>query len=369
MSPDWAAARARFPALRHWTYLNTASFGQLPDCSIDACAAHFRHREDLACGDFVSWFDDADRVRDAIARLIGGTGSDIAFAPNASSALAVLLHGIDWRAGDRVVTLAGEFPNLLYGPASLARVGVESIETTWGDLPGAITPRTRLVLLSTVNYTTGFAPNLETLADSLRERGLPLFLDATQSAGALPVDVTRLGPAMLACDGYKWLLSPNGAAFFHVPAEVRAWLRPNVVGWRSDAGWRDVDSLHHGAARWPDGAERYEGGMIPFPLLFAMEASVKLILDLGVEAIAARALWLAALARDRLRELGADIETQDSPIVAARFPAADASALVRALAADRILVAARHGLLRVSPHFYNDEEDVGRLVWALRRLL
>ncbi len=369
MTPDWAEIRSHFPALRRWTFLNTASFGQLPDTAVEACARHFAHRDELACHDFVSWFDDVDRLRGLLGQLIHAPADSIAFAANAAAALSVLLQGIDWREGDEVVTLAGEFPLLAYASHELARAGVHERETAWERLPDVLSPRTRLVLLSTVNYTTGFAPPLEDLANELRSRGILWFLDGTQSLGALPLDVARLRPTMFAADGYKWLLCPNGATFFHVPAEVRVWLRPNVVGWRSDRGWRDVDHLHHGAPRLADGAERYEGGMLAFPLLYAMEASVRMILELGPEAIAERVVSLAAGVRETVRGLGAVAGEQASGIVAARFPAHDASALAKALAREGILVAARHGYVRISPHFYNNEEDIERLGGALRRIL
>jgi cysteine desulfurase/selenocysteine lyase len=369
MTPDWAEVRSHFPALHRWTFLNTASFGQLPDAAVAACACHFAHRDELACHDFVSWFDDADRLRGLLGQLIHAPADSIAFAANAAAALAVLLHGIDWRPGDRVVTLAGEFPLLPYAAYALARYGVEAVETSWERLPDLLSGLTRLVLVSTVNYTTGFAPPLDELAGELRRREILWFLDATQSLGALPLDVARLQPTMLAADGYKWLLCPNGAAFFHVPAEVRAWLRPNAVGWRSDRGWRDVDRLHHGAPRLPESAERYEAGMLAFPLLYAMEASVRMIVELGPEVIAQRVLSLAAAVRETVRRPGGIADEQASGIVAARFPSHDASALARTLAGEGILVAARHGYVRISPHFYNNEDDIGKLGGALRRIL
>ena len=99
MHPDWDAVRREFPALEHWTYLNTATFGQLPRRATAAVAKHFEHRDELACGDFLAWYDDADRLRAKLGRLINCAASDIAFVPNASTALGILLSGLDWRSG------------------------------------------------------------------------------------------------------------------------------------------------------------------------------------------------------------------------------------------------------------------------------
>lgn len=369
MAADWRAVRAEFPALERWTHLNSATFGQLPRCAVDAAARHFAHRDELACADFLEWFDEVDRVRETVARLIGCEAGDIGFVTNASAGLAIFLNGIDWRKGDRVVTLAGEFPNNLYGAASLAGLGVEAVETTWDRIAESIDKPTRAVLLSTVNYTTGFRPPVEEIAGTLSERGVHLYVDGTQSVGALRVDLDAMQPAMLCIDGYKWLLSPNGAGFIYVPKDVRHWLRPNATGWRSDRRWRNVGDLHHGAPELAEGSERYEAGMLPFALLFAMEASVKLMLEIGVDEIERRVLQLAAMTRTVLQSAGGDVNVQGTQIVAARFPGRDVGAISAQLRERRVLVAARHGYLRVSPHFYNDESDVDRLEAALRAVL
>jgi cysteine desulfurase / selenocysteine lyase len=367
--PSWEVVRREFPALEHWTYLNTATFGQLPRRATQAVAAHFAHRDELACWDFLAWYDDADRLRAKIGRLIGCSASDIAFIPNASSALGLLLAGLDWHSGDRVLTLEHEFPNNLYAPGLLERFGVEMIACAWERFHEAVNARTRLVVLSSVNYNTGFAPPLAELADFLRARGVLLYIDGTQSVGSLRFDVRRIQPDMLAVHGYKWLLSPNGAAFFYIAPQLRERLQPNVIGWRSHRDWRNVDNLHHGVPDLPPTAEKYEGGFLSFALLYAMEASVDLILEIGPEAIERRVLGLAEVTRGILRDFGASVADGDSPIVAARFEHHDVSALARALKEQRVLVAARRGHLRVSPHLYNNEQDLVVLQRTLGRLL
>ena len=161
MAPDWAKIRTEFPALQNWTFLNTATFGQLPRCATMAMQRHFEHRDELACSDFLEWFDDVERVREGLARLIHATADDIAFVPNAATALAILINGLEWRQGDRIVALEGEFPNNSYYPALLHERGVEFVETTWDRFYSEITPATRLVVMSTVNYTNGFRPPVE----------------------------------------------------------------------------------------------------------------------------------------------------------------------------------------------------------------
>jgi cysteine desulfurase / selenocysteine lyase len=369
VTPDWDAVRREFPALAHWTYLNTATFGQLPKRATDAVARHFAHRDELACWDFLAWYDDADRIRAKIGRLINCQPADIAFVPNASTALGLLLAGMDWRPGDRVLTLEHEFPNNLYAPGLLERFGVETTACPWERFYESVNAKTRLVILSSVNYNTGFAPPLAELAEFLHARGVLLFIDGTQSVGALRFDAAHIQPDMLAVHGYKWLLSPNGAGFFYIAPNLRKRLHPNVVGWRSHRDWRNVDNLHHGAPELMPSAEKYEGGSVSFALLYAMEASLDLMLGIGPDVIEHRVLDLAGKARAMLRELGASVADSASPIVAARFENRDVSALARALKEQRVLVAARRGHLRVSPHLYNNEQDLEIFERALRTLL
>jgi cysteine desulfurase/selenocysteine lyase len=369
MSVDWEAVRDEFPALENWTFLNTATFGQLPRRATEAVAKHFAHRDAMACWDFLSWYDDMDRIRAKAARLIHCEPEDIAFIPNAATALGILLGGLEWRAGDRVLTLEHEFPNNLYAPGLLDRFGVEMAECPWERFYESVDSRTRLVCISSVNYNTGFAPPLTELAGFLRERGVLLYVDGTQSLGALQFDASGIQPDMFAVHAYKWLISPNGAGFMYVRPQLRARLRPNVLGWRSHRDWRNVDNLHHGVPELPAGAEKYEGGSVTFAVLYAMEASIDLVLEIGPDAIEQRVLGLAAIARAMLHELGASVDPCDSPIVAARFENRDVSALAQALKEKRVLVAARRGHLRVSPHFYNNEQDLETLAAALRSLL
>ncbi len=365
----WDEVRSEFPALAHWTYLNTATQGLLPRRATQAVARHFAHRDELACGDFLAWYDDADRIRGKIARLIHCAPEDIAFIPNASTALGLLLAGMDWRSGDHVLTLEHEFPNNLYAPGLLERYGVETTACPWERLYESVKAKTRLAIVSSVNYTTGFAPPLAQLAEFLHARGVLLYIDGTQSVGALRFDTSRIQPDMLAVHGYKWLFSPEGAGFFYIAPQLRDRLQPNVVGWRSHRNWRNVDNLHHGVPELLPSAEKYEGGGLSFGLLYGMEASLDLILEIGPDFVEQRVLDLAAKTRQMLRGLGATVADYASPVLAARFERHDVSALVRGLTEQRVLVAARRGSLRVSPHLYNNEHDLEIFERALRGLL
>ncbi|MCX6589302.1 MAG: aminotransferase class V-fold PLP-dependent enzyme [Acidobacteria bacterium] len=362
--------RDQFPALARFTYLNTATYGLLSRRGRAAMVGHLDRRDDFACGDFLAWFDDIDRLRAKLARLVGAQADDIAFAPNAATPLSLLLNGLDWAPGDEIVTLENEFPNQLYFPALLANRGVKFVAAPWERLQDQITARTRLIVISQVSYSTGFRPpHLETLD----RRNALLYVDATQCLGALRFDGAAVRPDLLAVNGYKWMLAPNGAAFYAVSPALRAQLAPQVIGWRSHFDWRNVNNLHTDAPVFAEAAEKYEGGMLDFPSLYALEAAVDTLFELGPEPVARYALALNETLRAALRRVpGVTLYSDEfpatgpTPITSARFAGREAGGLAARLKAEHnILTSARCGRLRVSPHFYNDENDIDRLLAAL----
>ncbi len=366
-TPNWPLIRSRYPALQNWTYFNTATYGLLASTTTEAVNKHFQHRDALACSDFLNWFDDIDRTRAKAAQLIHAQPEDIAFTTNAATPLSLLLGGIHWKQGDRIVTLTNEFPNQIYYAALLKEKGVELVEAEWPQFFDAVTPNTRAVLLSQVSYSTGFRPPLDQIGPYLKERNIVFYLDATQALGALTCNVQQVQPSMLAVHGYKWLLCPNGSAFFYVSPELRQSLHPNTIGWRSHEDWKNVNRLHHGAPVFKDSAEKYEGGMPPFPAIYALDAALTDFLEIGPEKIERRVLELTTLLHERLHEIGrVTILHKHSPITAAHFPNTDPATLLPRLKEHKILASARHGCLRLALHFYNNEADIDHLITTLQ---
>jgi selenocysteine lyase/cysteine desulfurase len=369
---DWRAVRREFPALRDWTFLNTATIGQMPRRAVDRIAQHFAHRDEEACTDLFDWFDDTDDIRKSIARLINAQASDIAYIPNAAFALSLLMGGYPWHEGDQFLTVTNEFPNQYYYGQLLASRGVEFLEVPYDELEQAITGRTRIIAVSEVSYSTGYRLPVERISELAHRYRICLYLDGTQSTGALKIDMAAIQPDMFAVDGYKWLLSPNGIGFMYVSRQLREQLQPNVIGWRSDHRWRQPANLHHGVPEFSPAAERYEGGMLGFAPIYAMGEAVNMFLQIGPEDIEQRVLELARKLADSLDRLGLR-QTIESPLPSAILTAAiedrDATDMVAALRDERVVIAARRGNIRMSVHFYNDEDDIARFEECLRAAL
>lgn len=366
---NWKSIREEFPALNTCTYLNTATFGQVSNRSRKAMERHFEQRNEHAALDFTGWFDDMNAIRESIGGLVGCGGEDIAFIQNASTALSLMMAGVRWKSGDQILTMEGEFPNQLYYASHLAARGVELVVVPCEELLEHVTERTRLVTISTVSYSNGYVAPVKEIGEVLRRRGILFYLDGTQSVGALQIDLRSIQPDLFAVHGYKWMISPHGAGFMYVSPALRAKLDPAVIGWRSDYAWRSVNALNQGAPRFSETAEKYEGGMLNFSALYALGESIQMMREIGVSAIEERVLDLANQVRQTAEAHGARVLHGGSSVVAICFPERDAALLATQLKQQGIIAAARHGNLRISPHFYNNEEDIGRFSEALHRLM
>lgn len=316
-----------------------------------------------------SWLDGVEDVRRSVARLIQARSREIAFTNNASAALNVAarkLQGI----GD-VIALRGDFPSVTWPWMQLGYT-VKFLDTaddggvTVDAIASAIRPQTKILTLGLVHYRTGFRHDLRALGELCRERRLILVVDATQSLGALQLDVSQGNVDFVACSGYKWLNSGYGVGILYVN-ERHSGNHP-TVGWRSA---RDPYALVSDELDVTPDARAVEAGHPPFPNVFTLGAALQLQHELGGAAIESRVLQLSDMLRDVLVEAGLPIPTPGgagttSGIVLARCK--DAAGLRGALGEHGVLVSARGDGIRLSTHLYNDEDDLRHLAGALHEL-
>jgi selenocysteine lyase/cysteine desulfurase len=241
------------------------------------------------------------------------------------------------------------------------------------DVEQAITPRTRLVSLSHVQYVSGYRLDLRPVADAVHAVGGYLCVDAIQSLGAIPVDVQDQGVDFLAADGHKWLLAPEGCAIFYVRAERVSHLHPSVIGWMSVIGARNYGDYRfelHADAR------RFEPGSYNVPGILALGASLDFLLAIGLKNIEARIGVLTERLCDGLAARGYRVRSprgtgERSGIVTFDPPPSElrttppAREIVADLEKKGSVIALREGHLRASPHFYNREEQIDRLIERL----
>lgn len=366
--------RAAMPVTQKWAYFDHAAVAPLTQPAADAIGQWLAQA--TAEGDTV-WLDWAAQIsqcRKLAAEMIGAGEGDIALVPNTTAGINLVAEGLDWRAGDNVVTLADEFPTNLYPWMNLAALGVETRLVPTTD--GRITPermaelcddRTRVVSVSWVGYANGCRRNLRPLADVAHECGALFLVDAIQGLGVFPLDVNADEIDVLAADGHKWLLGPEGAGIAYIHPGWLERLKPLGVGWNSVVNAGNFDQIE---LKLKPTARRYEGGTYNMPGLIGLGASIELLLSLGVANLAEAILDFTDTASRELSNCGAVIHSPReaaarSGIISFEVPGRDAQALRRQCLAAGVAVACRAGRLRVSAHAYNTLDDLDRLLAVL----
>jgi selenocysteine lyase/cysteine desulfurase len=242
------------------------------------------------------------------------------------------------------------------------------------DFEKAVDDQTVAVVISHVEYANGFRNDLGGIAEVTHERGALLVVDACQSAGALDIDIKRQGIDYLATSCYKWLLGPSGAGFLYVKGDLIEETEPVFVGWASadQNVFRTVDLWDNRRLVLSRTASRFEIGTLSAPSFVGAAAALRLILDYGIERIENCILELTDYLLNRLGEEGFSIQTPKEPhnrsgIVNFRVP--EPQKTVAELQRRGVIVSARMNGIRVSPHFYNTQEDIERFLTRLRESL
>lgn len=372
----------QFPITRNWSWFNTATYGPLPVCNIEAQAS-FLHG--MSIGETAPgighWWEGAASVRGTVGRLINADPEDICFLKSTNEGLGLVVTGLDWAAGDEVITYDQEFPSTAYPWLGLARKGVVvkfirdrgRARFNVDDVAELIGPRTRVVCLSLVNFGNGFRAPIEAIAELCRPLGIWLVVDAVQAAGCLPIDVQSLGAHLVSAHGYKSLCSGFGISFCYVAPPLRESLAVAVPGWKSIENVTDITNQLDYQLTLAGGARRFESGVQNVSGMYGMGASIDLFLGLGVELIGQHVLAMSALVAEQVEARGYHVVSSRAPaersgIVSVdcgdRAPADVAADLKRAA----VMCAVREGRLRISCHLFVTENDVQRLTTALPEL-
>jgi len=320
--------------------------------------------------------DEADRVRALAARLINVSADSIALTRSTAHGMSLLAQGLDWTAGDNVVGATGEYPANVYPWMALAVRGVELRQATpvgeritTDSVFELVDARTRVVALSHVAFWNGFRLDVQAIGDECRRRGIVFAVDVMQSAGALIVDAGRLPIDFCAAGAGKWLMGPPGIGFCFCTPALLERLRPVIVGSGSVAApdrYFDYDLTPAPSSR------RFEESVVSLLDTAAFGAALELLLEVGTGVIEKRVLDLAAQLADGLAKAGCELvepwprsRAESSGIVSFRRPDMSATAVLRDLSAAGVIARTHRDFVRLSPHFYNTEAEVDRVLDVL----
>ena len=389
-------ARQHFPGLLDKTFLDAACVSLAPRPAVEAIDKFLDLAMicPLASSTHHHIFMDEMRAaaRPACAALIGAHPDEIALVESTTHGLSLAADAIPLQAGDRVLLSDLEFLQVAVPWTQKKIDGIEidvvpnhKGEVRAEDFEACITPRTRVIAISTVQWTNGYRLDLAAFSRLCGERGIWLIVDAIQQLGAIPLSVRETPVDILACGGHKWLNSPFGCGFLYINRESQARLHPPTAGYLDiedpDGGWGEYfqapSIMPVQNYEYVQTARRFEtGGTANYPGAIGLAASLKLIQDLGAEKIEMHIRGLTDSLLKGLDALGIEVITPRAPqnrsgiVTLSVGTAVQNVGLMTRLQERKILVSVRYtshvGGIRVSCHFYNSQEDIERLLEAVR---
>ena len=320
------------------------------------------------------------QARESAGRLLHSSPDEIALLGPTSLGLSLVANGIAWVPGDEVVCYLDDYPANVYPwinlrdkgvvvrfvePAQIGELTVEAVERT-------LTPKTKLVALASCSFISGFRIDIAAIGKLLRERGILFCLDAIQTLGAFPTTVEHVD--FLSADAHKWLLGPVAIGVVYVKKELFELCRPTLLGaWNIKA----PNFVAQNQVEFVDGAQRYEPGVLNVPGVAGMKATIDLLLEIGIEKVAERILSIRSRLVFGLVELGftplgaTTTASHFSGIITVSHPTRDIPSLFKRLSENRVECSPRQDrqgnhYLRFSPHFYNTEDEVDRVLELLK---
>lgn len=370
---DIQRLREQFPITKSKVFLNHAGQSPLPKPVLEAMQ---NFMDEFSSTGVMN--DDPNEPKKLFATLIGAcTHDEIAFVENTSMGLNIVAHMLNYPSGSNVVTTDLEYPSVVY-PWLGSRLGVEVryVKNVEGiillnDVERMVDDKTVAVTVSHVEYVNGFRHDLKALADIAHEHSAYLIVDAIQSAGVMPIDVKRSNVDFLTTACYKWLLGPTGAGFLYVRHDLIQEFEPPFIGWASvkPEVFETLDLWDIWNLKLAETACRFEVGTPSFYSLVGAAAALKLLLNVGISKIEKRVLSLTGHLIEAVKDCGLKLQTPEEPSDCrsgvVNFLIDKPKERVKRLEKKGIIVSARAHGIRVSPHFYNTEEEIDKLIHEL----
>ena len=363
---------------RDCVYLNHAFLGILPKVALNGIISNYLNpKHTYPFNTFQELAPVIDNLRKNIGLLINSPPGRIAFLENTSACLNLIASSILWESGDAILLMDCEFPANVYPFLNQRHHGVEIEFFPHSNgyididrLESVIQSHSpKMLTISHVQFSTGVRADLETIGDLCQKYDVVFCVDAIQSAGVINIDVQKMKIDFLASGSQKWLMAPEGSSFFYISEELQENIKQSYVGWRSVKDSFN-DFLNYNR-ELDESAQRFEIGTPNFMGLIGMEASVRILLDIGIKNIESYILSLTGYLIERLQNRGIRVIT---PLEGANragivsFLSDESRELFQLLDNNKIYISLREGCIRVSPHFYNIQADINNLVDVIDNL-
>ncbi|CAN5345813.1 aminotransferase class V-fold PLP-dependent enzyme [soil metagenome] len=365
--------RKLFPAAENYTYLNSAAVAPLPTIAVDAVASQLRDVSQNASANYTEWIATKNRARQILAEMLKVEPQQIAFMRNTSDGFATVAGGLKWEKGDNIVSFEKEFPANFYAwrrvrddfgvelrlcPEKNGRIDLD-------EFINLIDTNTKLVAISAVQYGSGFRADLEKIGEAARKVDALFAVDIIQALGTMPFDLSAQKVDIAAGASHKWLCSPEGCGILYLSDRARERVKPTLVGWISVEDAWDFEDTEQ---KYKPNALAWETGTGCSSLFYGLEQSAKLLFDTGAEKIEN---YLEELT-DYLCEI---LPTENYEIVSSRKKSEKSqivcikhrngltpTEIAEHLQKENIVVSPRNDRIRIAPHFFNNQEDIEKLV-------
>ena len=358
--------RKEFPVTDEVIFFDHARVAPLPERLRNMVTAFVDDATDFGTVHYETWMLELECTRKKFAQLINADMDEVAFIKNTSEGISIVANGFDWQSGDNVVIPDIEFPANVYPWWNLKQRGVEtrmvkSIEgrVLFDDLSKKIDDRTRILSISSVECNSGFRSDLNRLGAFCREKGVLFFVDAIQSLGVLPMDVKKDYIDFLSADGHKWMLSVEGLGGFYISKEVIDRIRPVTMGWGNVVNAENFMDYDFTLKK---DAKKFEEGTPNTMSIHAFGAALDLLLEAGIDNIEKRVMNLgdciiAELNRRNIKIYSSTILEERSGNVSFTLKK-NVDLLYSFMIENKVKLTVRDGLVRLSPHFYNNEDEI-----------
>ena len=370
-----------FPSASTFCYLNAANVSLTYS---KAKMTNEKWFEDISLNGSINFTEKKeesafDQLHKTAADFVRAEPYEIAGGSSATELLSSLAWSISPKKGENIVSTSSAFPSTVYPWSRVAATTGAEIRlaeskkgfSTTDAIRSLIDENTSVVCISHTEFSNGYTYDLEKLSELTHKKGAILVVDATQSAGAIPIDVKKSRIDVLVAGSYKWLCGPFGSAFMYIRHNLAKRLNPGLVGFRSHKNMWDLDAAR---LRYNDNTSKFEFSTLAFGCILGLAESLHYLNGIGIENIYRYNFFLTDCLIDGLKKADAKIISSDkskyrSPIITAKFKNKDSESMINDLRYAKIFVSQRKEWVRFSPHFYNTLDDIEFVISEIRKKL
>tara|TARA_Y100000816_G_scaffold17664_1_gene11576 strand:- start:5 stop:1144 length:1140 start_codon:yes stop_codon:yes gene_type:complete len=370
-----------FPSASTFCYLNAANVSLTYNKAKTANEKWFEDVSLNGSNNFTEKKEESafDQLHKTAADFVRAEPYEIAGGSSATELLSSLAWSISPKRGENIVSTSSAFPSTVYPWSRVAATTGAEIRlaeskkgfSTTDAIRSLIDKNTSVVCISHTEFSNGYTYDLEKLSELTHKKSAILVVDATQSAGAIPIDVKKSRIDVLVAGSYKWLCGPFGSAFMYIRHNLAKRLNPGLVGFRSHKNMWDLDAAR---LRYNDNTSKFEFSTLAFGCILGLAESLHYLNGIGIENIYRYNFFLTDCLIDGLKKADAKIISSDrskyrSPIITAKFKNKDSESMINDLRYAKIFVSQRKEWVRFSPHFYNTLDDIEFVISEIRKKL